>query len=234
MHFHNLAPLALGLVSLFGMTQGQIYNRHKAKDLAKRSGTVNFNPNCNAAPPTQSGYGSRFPTMQSILQQAYNDAVALANQASVIQQTSPALASTDATIGTATDNKVINICPLFFTAAQTRYFLYDPNQGPNPGRPYRDNSGAGWCHTILHELTHLDSLGAVAELEPPTEGPDAGRHGTEDLQPGFGLSGARDYKQIWEDSGSDLNSPDYNAESYAATATEFFFMNVCGFQEIPQ
>lgn len=105
----------------------------------------------------------------------------------------------------------------------------------------------------MHELTHLDSLGAVAGLDAPTSGPDAGLHGTEDLQSGFGLSGARDYKEEWEDSEGDENSPDYNAESYAATATgmsfkflssthlkgpdivtEFFFMNVCHFQEIPQ
>ena len=60
-----------------------------ARSLAKRSGTVNYDPNCRAAPPAGSKYGSGFPTMQSILAKAYTDAYDLANEASV-QFDSPA------------------------------------------------------------------------------------------------------------------------------------------------
>ena len=36
----------------------------------------------------------------------------------------------------------------------------------------------------------------------------------------------------WIAGGSDGTRPDYNAESYAAAATEIFFMDVCGFSQI--
>ncbi len=80
-------------------------------------------------------------------------------------------------------------------------------------------------HTILHELTHLDALAAASGLDAPTEGDDAGRHGTDDLQVGCQLQGARAYKDLWDAAPEDENnpnflaSPDYNAESYAAAAT---------------
>ena len=37
-------------------------------------------------------------------------------------------------------------------------------------------------HSILHKLTHLDSLAARAGLDPPTGGNDIGRHGTDDAK----------------------------------------------------
>lgn len=51
------------------------------------------------------------------------------------------------TDGTAGDNKVINLCSLFFTSAQTKFFLYDESKGESPGVPYRDNTASGWCNT---------------------------------------------------------------------------------------
>lgn len=51
------------------------------------------------------------------------------------------------TDGTAGDNKVINLCSLFFTSAQTKFFLYDQSKGESPGVPYRDNTASGWCNT---------------------------------------------------------------------------------------
>lgn len=74
-------------------------------------------------------------------------------------------------------------------------------------------------HSILHELTHLDTLAQASGLEAPAEGQeDAGRHGTGDYQSGCQLRGARDWKITWEND-KDHPSPDYNAESYAGAAT---------------
>lgn len=72
--------------------------------------------------------------------------------------------------------------------------------------------------TILHELTHLDSLSNQAGLEAPTEGNDIGRHGTDDAQTQCELVGARNWLQQYQ-ADSRNTSPDYNAESYAAAAT---------------
>ena len=74
-------------------------------------------------------------------------------------------------------------------------------------------------HSILHELTHLDSLAKQAGLEPP---PNGDRHGTDDEQSGLELTGARDYLKEYEKD-ADKASPDYNAESYAAAATGEIF-----------
>lgn len=74
-------------------------------------------------------------------------------------------------------------------------------------------------HSILHELTHLDTLAQASGLDAPAEGQeDAGRHGTGDFQSGCQLRGARDWKTTWEND-KDNASPDYNAESYAGAAT---------------
>lgn len=72
--------------------------------------------------------------------------------------------------------------------------------------------------TILHELTHLDSLSTQAGLLAPTEGNDIGRHGTDDAQTGCELLGARDLLRNYQ-ADNNLTRPDYNAESYAAAAT---------------
>lgn len=74
-------------------------------------------------------------------------------------------------------------------------------------------------HSILHELTHLDTLAQSAGLDAPTDGDDAGRHGTGDYQSGCQLRGARDWKATWETDKINYPSPDYNAESYAGAAT---------------
>lgn len=83
-------------------------------------------------------------------------------------------------------------------------------------------------HTILHELTHLHALASFAGLEPPEDGPDAGRAGTDDAQDdsqdGCELDGARNFLNRYKrDNGAgNVASPDYNAESYAAAATGIF------------
>ena len=88
-------------------------------------------------------------------------------------------------------------------------------------------------HTILHELTHLDSLASVAGLEPD----NGGRHGTLDykgnLRKFCELSGARNYLGVWESSQAnpeeeEVWDPTYNAESYAGMATGRRFITLRG------
>ena len=102
-------------------------------------------------------------------------------------------------------------------------------------------------HSILHELTHLDSLAKQAGLTAPSEGEDKDQHGTLDAQDKRELTGARDWLEKYEKDSTNI-SPDYNAESYAAAATgespkstiqrslmcftEFYFMDLCEFTEI--
>ena len=269
---------------------------YRASRLKKRAEQVSYADSCNDPPPPKSSYNgnSEFPTMMSVLEQAYKDALTLANQAQNVLSdnkgfthyfggakadvqltnfqkmmanisnskqnyaiqfecsnlpdcTDQSVFVTDATVGTATDVKVVQTCPKFWIAASTKYLLYDSNKiSPTP--PYRNNDKSGWCgkgtdglstrrhqyfatagHSVLHELTHLDSLAQLAGLSAD----DDGRHGTLDAQTGCELDGARrflaDYKG---DQTGDATSPDYNAESYAAAATEIYFMQLCGFTEI--
>lgn len=84
-------------------------------------------------------------------------------------------------------------------------------------------------HSILHELTHLDTLAQASGLVAPPEGEeDAGRHGTGDYQSGCQLRGARDWKITWESKKDDYASPDYNAESYAGAATGMCNLSLIG------
>lgn len=63
----------------------------------------------------------------------------------------------------------MKICPLFFTAAQTKQNL--------DSKPYDGDKDGSWCqkghpfaefetggHTLLHEMTHLDALAKAAGL----------------------------------------------------------------------
>ena len=170
--------------------------------------------------------------------------------------TSQSVFVTDASPGSATDVKVIQVCSSFWTAASTKYFLYDSsNTSPSP--PYRNNDASmqGWCrkltangdsnvsarinqyfatagHSVLHELTHLDSLAQLAGLEASTDPADNGAHGTDDIQSNCELAGARSFLSDYIAGNTGGSSPDYNAEGYAAAATEIYFMNLCGFSEI--
>ncbi|KAI9862284.1 MAG: hypothetical protein M1813_004760 [Trichoglossum hirsutum] len=149
-----------------------------------------------------------------------------------------AVAVTDASPSTGpNDVKQITICDSFWTYISTRFLLYDQSQGLNPGVPFRDNTAGGWCppaytnvnflgtagHTILHELTHLDALGGIVGLDPD----NIGSRGTSDVQQDCELNGARNYLVDYI-ADPTLSSPDYNAESYAAAATEKYFTDLCG------
>jgi hypothetical protein len=142
---------------------------------------------------------------------------------------------TDATPGSSTKN--IEVCPSFWTGPSAKYLLYN-SEKTSPRPPYRDNDGNGWCAkdsdnskqtnqhfataatTVLHELTHLDSLGAKVGLKD-----EDGQQGTDDFQAGCELDGARDYPADYrKNQDDDMPSPDYNAESYAAV-TEIYSWN---------
>ncbi len=57
--------------------------------LAKRDGLVTYDANCDAAPPSNSGYKPKnFPTKKSVVEQAYKDAVELATKSASIADTS--------------------------------------------------------------------------------------------------------------------------------------------------
>ncbi|MCJ1295982.1 hypothetical protein MMC34_007547 [Xylographa carneopallida] len=84
---------------------------------------------------------------------------------------------------------------------------------------------------MLRLLTHLDSLASQAGLSgAPDDAEAPGSHGTNDAQEGCELEGARDFLQ--NDNENPEGSPDYNAESYAAAATEIYFIDLCTFKEI--
>lgn len=60
------------------------------RSLVERAGVVTYDDNCNAPLPAGSRYGAGFPTKKDVVVRAYADAVELANQASVILETSSA------------------------------------------------------------------------------------------------------------------------------------------------
>ena len=49
---------------------------------------VTYDANCDKAPPANSGYkpGNGFPTMKSVLEKAYQDALTLANTAANMEE----------------------------------------------------------------------------------------------------------------------------------------------------
>ncbi|KAF2235757.1 hypothetical protein EV356DRAFT_499389 [Viridothelium virens] len=159
---------------------------------------------------------------------------------------------TDATPGSATDVKKIEVCNDFWTSTSTNHLLYDSSK-TSPDPPYRSNDDKGWCakrtedkeenvskikdddfttagHSVLHELTHLDSLAKIAGLEGDEDQKNA--HGTTDADKKGQPSGAREFLEQYKKGKTKDTSPDYNAESYVAAATEVYFMNLCGFSEI--
>ncbi|KAM0794074.1 hypothetical protein BDR22DRAFT_877048 [Usnea florida] len=147
----------------------------------------------------------------------------------------------------------IRLCPQFFTSPRTALFLNDKTtkrdpkrKDPSwcqPGQPFSFFETAG--HTFLHEMTHLDQLGKVAGLSEQQEG-GITTHGTNDIYAideyyniGDPDKGSRKLKDIWalyESNSKQVPKPPLqrveNAESYAASATEFWFQSMCGWPTI--
>ncbi|KAL9098022.1 MAG: hypothetical protein Q9163_006230 [Psora crenata] len=162
------------------------------------------------------------------------------------------LAITDGDVNDNDFTAKIRLCPKFFTDDRTKNDLTSKSLKRNPGR--RDNS---WCqpgqpfkffetaaHTFLHEMTHLNQMGVEAGLFPDSNGEDD-THGTYDIyekddgyDKGSPEKSARKLKANWDayDKDNSKPKPSYqrieNAESYAAAATEFYFQNHCGWDEI--
>lgn len=82
------------------------------------------------------------------------------------------LAITDSTPRSSPEVAEMLICPFFFTAPETaqnlgsKEIIQNPSRRQNswcqPGPKFSDFETAG--HTLLHEMTHLDSAGAAAGL----------------------------------------------------------------------
>ncbi|KAF2089452.1 hypothetical protein K490DRAFT_72221 [Saccharata proteae CBS 121410] len=148
------------------------------------------------------------------------------------------LAITDAQPQTGSTPREMLICPLYFTASVTANNLnskkYDGDKRGSwcqSGQKFKDFETGG--HTLLHEMTHLDALGAAAG-EPLHDGV----HGTDDVD-GYGddyTVAARAFLNDWvNDPGSlptNALKPYQNAENLAASATENWFLLSCGFTNI--
>ncbi|KAI9752549.1 MAG: hypothetical protein M4579_005586 [Chaenotheca gracillima] len=137
----------------------------------------------------------------------------------------------------------MKICPVFFTADETKNSLdsrkYDGDKRGSwcqLGQHFKDFETAG--HTLLHEMTHLDALGASAGV-PGRQDPDGFlSHGTDDVD-GFGdsyVDSARGLLNAWVNDPDSIEpdslKPWQNAENIAAAATEWWFIKSCGFTEI--
>ncbi|KAI1822079.1 hypothetical protein F4861DRAFT_516337 [Xylaria intraflava] len=149
----------------------------------------------------------------------------------------------------------IRFCPQFFQAneARTKNNLDSLPYKKNPGR--RDSS---WCKagqkfnafevagtTVLHELTHLNEAGQRAGLPLNPDGEGGQTHGTDDIYSKRGYSAdpetaARQLHANWKKATEKKlpknKQPPFaetlNADSYAASATEWWFMSMCGFDSI--
>lgn len=107
--------------------------------------------------------------------------------------------------------------------------------------PYFEVAGL----TLFHEMTHMHDVGQRAELvaRPDPDGySSAGtidiyeKGGSDDIAKYKGMEpwkAARTLKRFWDEYDADNNkykpthSPIYNAESYAAAALEFMFLDRC-------
>lgn len=100
----NNEPNGLGGDSISAPVASKSFHRRRAlrapasgpphpdwkRSLVERAGVISYDESCNAALPAGSKYGSGFSTKKDVVVKAYADAVELANQASVILETSSA------------------------------------------------------------------------------------------------------------------------------------------------
>lgn len=91
-------------------------------------------------------------------------------------------------------------------------------------------------HATLTECTVLDALAGKAGLTADKHD----QHDTLDPQNDARLpadrcepKGPRNYLELYKETYIEgMESPDQNAESYAAVATEIYFMEKCGFSQV--
>ncbi|KAI0895016.1 hypothetical protein F4806DRAFT_497718 [Annulohypoxylon nitens] len=149
----------------------------------------------------------------------------------------------------------MRFCPQFFkpqemsTSRNLDSLPYKLNPGRRdeswckPGYKFRDFEVSGT--TVIHEITHLDEAGLSAGLtRRRIEGQNFYSAGAEDIYTERGYSSdpptaARQLHKNWIEAlrtRPPRNPPPYpetvNAESYAASVTEWWFMSKCNLQEI--
>ncbi|GAB7353826.1 hypothetical protein MBLNU459_g4199t2 [Dothideomycetes sp. NU459] len=153
------------------------------------------------------------------------------------------LAITDSAPQDGNTLREMKLCPLFFTAAETANNL--------DSKEYNGNKRGSWCqtgqkfadfetagHTILHEMTHLDALGASAGVPARTDASGLTSHGTDDVTGYAGdyVHAARELLTDWVNNPDEMApaalKPYQNAENIAAAATENWFIKSCGFTDI--
>ncbi|KAI1390212.1 uncharacterized protein F4822DRAFT_443173 [Hypoxylon trugodes] len=149
----------------------------------------------------------------------------------------------------------MRFCPLFFNPNEPRTknnldslpYVQNPNRRQKswckPGNKFRDFEVAGT--TVLHELTHLYEAGDRAGLASHPDGVGGQTKGTEDVY-GTGhystdpQTAARQLHTDWVNAikakKPQKDRPhvpsNLNAESYAASATEWWFMSQCNLNSI--
>jgi hypothetical protein len=88
-------------------------------------------------------------------------------------------------------------------------------------------------HTLLHEITHLDSFGVQARFPEAAKEKDGKTffkyHGTDDWEGNSRTSNAR---KLLGSSAKGRPETWQNAESLAAAATEIYAMRVCSIKDI--
>jgi len=192
-------------------------------------------------------YNSRLPVDDNDGGQGYFIDIRCGNSEDPQTCGGSSLAGTNARPG----QSVMVLCDRFFRNSelrtkndfQTKKFD-DSRNGwcqPNEKFPFFEIAGL----TIFHEMTHLHTVGQRAELEafPDPDGYDTSgtidvyekggdddRAKYEDMDP---WEAARKLKQLWDEYDADnsnykpLWSPIHNADSYAAAALEFSYLEPC-------
>ena len=152
--------------------------------------------------------------------------------------------------------RIVTVCTSFFSLLSTKANLptntaevqkYCENQKKKkiehfetggmlriiPHEIWKDADQRHTGHTILHEITHLDSFGVQAGFPGKYKYRKGGSfvyHGTDDFQGDSSTSGARNLK--WAVTSQGISPTWANAESLAAAATEIYAMKICGIDSI--
>ncbi|OTA69085.1 hypothetical protein K449DRAFT_428499 [Hypoxylon sp. EC38] len=146
----------------------------------------------------------------------------------------------------------MRFCPQFFDPKESHTkndldsfpYIQNPKRRQaswcKPDTKFRDFEVAGT--TIIHELTHLNEAGERAGLTPHDDGDRGITRGTEDIYSKSGYSrdpptAARQLHLKWVDAIKNktpgpIFDETLNADSYAASVTEWWFMTKCNFDSI--
>ncbi|KAF8242093.1 hypothetical protein K440DRAFT_674456 [Wilcoxina mikolae CBS 423.85] len=127
----------------------------------------------------------------------------------------------------------IDVCPLFFNDERTKRSIHETDfcQHPESKKLMKWETGA---HTLIHELTHLDSFGKLCGL-PNVQDGDFWSHDTIDYGTNSPAGDARKLaaKPPKNPPKNTKPKPFENAENYAASATEVWVMAKCGVKDVP-